>query len=92
MSEAADVEDSNSVHGFGYCIRDRRHVPAAEPLVFANSEGLYDNKLQRSGPKAAAALDLLGKREQLPDSTKGSQVSPCLAEVIVKKLDLPFFE
>ncbi len=26
-------------------------------------------------------------REQLPVSTKGSQVSPCLAEVIVKKLD-----
>ncbi len=54
VSEAADVEDSNSVHGFGYCIRDRRHVPAAEPLVLANSEGLYDNKLQSSGPEAAA--------------------------------------
>jgi len=54
VREAANVEDSNSVHGFGYCIRDRRHVPAAEPLVLADSEGLYDNKLQRSGPKAAA--------------------------------------
>ena len=48
-----EKKKENSVHGFGYCIRDKRHVPAAEPLVFANSEGLYDNKLQRSGPKAA---------------------------------------
>ena len=60
-TEAADVEDSNSVHGFGYCIRDRRHVPAAEPLVLANSESLYDNKLQSSGPKAAARSCLFSR-------------------------------
>lgn len=33
------------------------------------------------------SLDILGKQEQLPVSTKGSQVSPCLAEVVVKRLD-----
>ena len=37
--------------------------------------------------RGSLSVDLLGKREQLPVSTKGSQVSPCLAEVIVKKLD-----
>ncbi len=37
--------------------------------------------------RGSLSVDLLGKREQLPVSTKGSQVSPCLAEVVVKKLD-----
>lgn len=32
-------------------------------------------------------VEYLGKREQLPLSTKGSQISPRLAEVVVKQLD-----
>ena len=33
------------------------------------------------------SVDFMGKREQLPLSTKGSPISPRLAEVVVKQLD-----
>lgn len=33
------------------------------------------------------SVEFMGKREQLPLSTKGSQISPRLAEVVVKQLD-----
>ncbi|KAL3157052.1 hypothetical protein ABBQ38_001300 [Trebouxia sp. C0009 RCD-2024] len=32
-------------------------------------------------------VEYMGKREQLPASSKGSQISPRLAEVVVKQLD-----
>ena len=32
-------------------------------------------------------MEYLGKREQLPASTKGSQISPRFAEVVIKQLD-----
>jgi len=37
--------------------------------------------------KGFLAVEYMGKREQLPVNTKGSQVSPRLAEVVVKQLD-----
>ena len=37
--------------------------------------------------KGFLTVEYMGKREQLPVNTKGSQVSPRLAEVVVKQLD-----
>ena len=41
--------------------------------------------------KGFLTVEYMGKREQLPINTKGSQVSPRLAEVVVKQLDPRWF-
>ena len=49
-------------------------------------EQVLQQKHDLSG-RGFLSVEYLGKREQLPLTTKGSQISPRLAEVVVKQLD-----
>ena len=48
-------EGSDSVHGFGYCFRDKRHVPAATTQPHHDSTSITTS-FQRNGSKAGAIL------------------------------------
>ena len=68
---------------------------AMDPQRLGTSTAAYDLHFQVQflqqkhdlSNRGILSVEYLGKREQLPVSTKGSQISPRLAEVVVKQLD-----
>ncbi|KAL3136564.1 hypothetical protein ABBQ38_005810 [Trebouxia sp. C0009 RCD-2024] len=68
---------------------------AMDPQRLGTSTAAYDLHFQEQFlqqkhdlyNKGFLTVEYMGKREQLPASSKGSQISPRLAEVVVKQLD-----
>ena len=72
-----------------------RQLVAMDPQRLGTPTAAYDlhfqeqflqQKHELSG-RGFLTVEYLGKREQLPASTKGSQISPRFAEVVIKQLD-----
>ena len=72
-----------------------RQLVAMDPQRLGTPTAAYDLHFQEQflqqkhelSRRGFLTVEYLGKREQLPASTKGSQISPRFAEVVIKQLD-----
>ena len=72
-----------------------RQLVAMDPQRLGTPTAAYDLHFQEQflqqkhelSSRGFLTVQYLGKREQLPASTKGSQISPRFAEVVIKQLD-----
>ena len=72
-----------------------RQLVAMDPQRLGTPTAAYDLHFQEQflqqkhelSSRGFLTVQYLGKREQLPVSTKGSQISPRFAEVVIKQLD-----
>ena len=72
-----------------------RQLIAMDPQRLGTPTAAYDLHFQQQflhqkhelSDRGFLTVEYMGKREQLPASTKGSQISPGCAEVVVKQLD-----
>ena len=74
-----------------------RHLIAINPQSLGTPTAAYDLHFQEQflqqilkhdlSGRGFLTVEYLGKREQLPASTKGRQISPRYAEVVIKQLD-----
>ena len=73
----------------------QRQLVAMDPQRLGTPTAAYDLHFQEQflqqkhelSSRGFLTVQYLGKREQLPVSTKGSQISPRFAEVVIKQLD-----